>query len=189
MHLLQVLPTRSHFGTINSSSICTEKDAVRCVKKFKNLETRLRVASKYRLMACLIQKNMSTLLQAIMCFLHNEEAFKKSGRVFSRESTDVRFCRDRNEYNYVRIVEKAFGITRNTTASWKYLAVVRDPIDRFLSAYVDKCIRKPYAPKYCNDCGANMTCFVMREYDRIMKQASIKWMARTFEDRHFFPQS
>lgn len=84
------------------------------------------------------------------------------------------------------------------------MTAVREPIDRFLSGYVDKCIRKvmnvvviiakrsrsPTRINFCNNCWANMTCFILAEYDRLMKQASNgSRLPNTFEDRHFGPQN
>ncbi|KAH7694313.1 Protein SEB-3, partial [Aphelenchoides avenae] len=48
---------------------------------------------------------------------------------------------------------------------------------------------KPLGPHPCNGCGSNMTCFIMTEYQRTMKQSRAKFMERTFEDTHIFPQS
>lgn len=38
-------------------------------------------------MACMIEKNMSTMLHAIMCFLNDEGAFLEQGRSFDQECT------------------------------------------------------------------------------------------------------
>ncbi|KAH7706602.1 Protein C18B2.1 [Aphelenchoides avenae] len=79
------LPTHSYFGLTNASTLCRGRDAKKCTAKFRPLETRLVTAPKYRISACLIQKNMSTLLRAIICYLYNERAFKAAGRVFATE--------------------------------------------------------------------------------------------------------
>lgn len=50
-------------------------------------------------MACLIQKSMSTLLQASMCYLHSEKRFIEAGRVLNQESFSRRFCEWKNEQN------------------------------------------------------------------------------------------
>jgi hypothetical protein len=50
-------------------------------------------------MTCLIQKSMSTLMQATMCYLHNETAFINAGRVLNQESYSKRFCEWKNERN------------------------------------------------------------------------------------------
>ncbi|KAE9556388.1 hypothetical protein FO519_000428 [Halicephalobus sp. NKZ332] len=154
----ELLLNISAFGTDFSNpewaeTICIGGDAKRCGGKLKNLETRLRSAPPYKTLACIIQKNMSTVLQAIMCFLFNEKKFREANRVLSRECHDVRFCVGKNEHNAVSRAEKLLNMTNSKMKDWLYLAIVRDPIDRFLSGYVDKCIRKPHDPKkYCNGC-------------------------------------
>ncbi|KAH7673217.1 hypothetical protein AAVH_42303 [Aphelenchoides avenae] len=60
------LPNESRFGTVNNNALCQGDDAKYCPAKFKDLDTRLRVAPRYKTSACVIQKNMSTLMQAIM---------------------------------------------------------------------------------------------------------------------------
>ena len=49
--------------------------------------------------------------------------------------------------------------------------------------------RLPQVKKYCNGCGMNLTCFVITEHKRMLNEASRVKPKRTFEDRHFFPQS
>uniref|UniRef100_A0AC34GSH0 Sulfotransferase n=1 Tax=Panagrolaimus sp. ES5 TaxID=591445 RepID=A0AC34GSH0_9BILA len=188
------LPTISAFGTDWGQPNWTENicsgDEKKCGAKLKSLETRLRASPKYKTVACIIQKNMSTILQAIMCYLFDEDSFVKAGRIISRECHNNRFCVKKNEFNAVYAATRVLNVTRTEMADWKYVAIVRDPIDRFLSGFVDKCIRKPNDLEYyCNNCGSNMTCFILTEYERIMRSSNTNVLSRTFEDRHFFPQN
>uniref|UniRef100_A0AC35F051 Uncharacterized protein n=1 Tax=Panagrolaimus sp. PS1159 TaxID=55785 RepID=A0AC35F051_9BILA len=189
------LPLTSAFGTNWGEAnwtelICARDGGNKCGAKFKILETRLRASPKYKTIACIIQKNMSTVLQAIMCYLFDEESFVKAGRIISRECHNNRFCVKKNEFNQVLAATRVLNITRTEMADYKYLAIVRDPVDRFLSGFVDKCIRKPNDWEYyCNNCGSNMTCFIITEYERIMRSSNSNVLTRTFEDRHFFPQN
>ncbi|KAI6171728.1 hypothetical protein M3Y98_00894500 [Aphelenchoides besseyi] len=182
------IPTISAFGTKNSTTICNGDDQPKCLPKFQNFETRIRYARKYKTVACLMQKSMSTILQAIICFLHNETSFRNAGRVLSRESYAFRFCANKNEKN----TNKANTLHNSKLKiddTWLHLAVVREPIDRFLSGFVDKCLRKPKGKNFCNGCQSNITCFLTREYDRIQRQLKSRKFERTFDDRHFFPQN
>ncbi|KAF8374483.1 hypothetical protein PRIPAC_80912 [Pristionchus pacificus] len=183
------LPPRAFTGS--ALQMCSNKtgDSV-CVPKFKQLETRIRTASNYNLSTCIIQKSMSTVMTAIMCYLHNERNFTEAGREFARECTAVRFCQNKNEFAQVAGVRKEFNIrTKEETKKWRFTMITRDPIDRFLSGYVDKCIRIPHGAGYCNGCHRNMTCFILSEYDRIQTQLARGHLFRSFEDRHFFPQN
>jgi hypothetical protein len=51
----------------------------------------MRTAEKYKLAFCVIQKAMSTVLAASMCYLHNETDFIASGRLFRHEYSRVDF--------------------------------------------------------------------------------------------------
>ncbi|KAI6179753.1 hypothetical protein M3Y98_00644500 [Aphelenchoides besseyi] len=196
------LPRTSAFSTTNSSTICKGNDEDRCLPKFLNLETRMRVASRYKLSACLIQKSLSTVISAVMCYLTNETAFENAGRTFRTEYAKDQFCKKTSEVNDVNKslqLEAENSVAKN----WTLFAVVRDPIDRFLSGYVDKCIRlrkqtpnemniffrNPTRVRYCNNCYANMTCFILKEYERFRNQTKSGKLRKTFEDRHFAPQN
>lgn len=100
------------------------------------------LANRYKIMSCLIQKSMSTLLQSSMCYLHSERRFLGAGRVLNQESYSKRFCEWKNELN---LQSNGLQVLNRTglrlTDQWIYLAIVRDPVDRFLSAFTDKCIR------------------------------------------------
>ncbi|KAI6198660.1 hypothetical protein M3Y96_00542800 [Aphelenchoides besseyi] len=181
-----VLPTISAFGTKNWTTICRRER--NCLPKLQNMYTQTRYAKKYKTVACLIQKSLSTVLQAIMCFLHNETAFRSASRVLSRESYRFRFCIRKNEMN-TNFSNTLHNNKMNIDSSWLHLAVVREPIDRFLSGFVDKCVRKPDGKKYCNGCHSNITCFLITEHDRIQRQIKSRKFIRSFEDRHFFPQN
>uniref|UniRef100_A0AC34QTT6 Uncharacterized protein n=1 Tax=Panagrolaimus sp. JU765 TaxID=591449 RepID=A0AC34QTT6_9BILA len=188
------LPKISPFGTkyLNQNwikQLCIGQDKRRCSTKFLNLEAILRAAPKYKTLSCLIQKNMSTILEAIMCFLFDEKKFREAKRVLARENRDIRFCPYKNKFSSMMAAQRSLNLSDDETNNWIYLAIVRDPIDRFLSGYVDKCIRKPYKVGYCNGCDGNMTCFILTEYERLMNSSYGKWVTRTFEDRHFFPQT
>lgn len=48
----------------------------------------------------------------------------------------------------------------------------RDPIERFISGYVDKCMTERVYRKQlgtCNNCEDNVTCFVEQEYIRMQR--------------------
>ncbi|VDO70190.1 unnamed protein product [Heligmosomoides polygyrus] len=48
-------------------------------------------------------------------------------------------------------------------------AVIRHPIDRFLSAYTDKCLRD--CKHLCYDCGTDINCFIER-FNSIIRYSS-----------------
>jgi len=101
------------------------------------------MAPNHRMATCIIQKNMSTLMAAILCYLFKPREFLAAGRNIITESGEIRFCKNHNEYNSgdqnrqltISVLEEKMA------DGWEIFTVVRDPLDRFLSAYLDKCIR------------------------------------------------
>ncbi|KAI6219341.1 hypothetical protein M3Y99_01662500 [Aphelenchoides fujianensis] len=195
-----LLPRSSAFGTRRSADICRGKNERRCFPKFLQMETRIRVSKRapedrarvpcfqtapnLRLGACVIQKGLSTVVSSLLCFLRNETAFRAAGRSFDSEYAADQFCPKAEEAGSVAEAKRS-----NEGGEWTFFVVVRDPIDRFLSGYVDKCIRNPTRYRFCNGCGANFTCFVLSEFRRFERQIRAGRLERTFEDRHFAPQN
>uniref|UniRef100_A0A1I7WJZ7 Uncharacterized protein n=1 Tax=Heterorhabditis bacteriophora TaxID=37862 RepID=A0A1I7WJZ7_HETBA len=50
-----------------------------------NVSNPFMTASKYRLLGCAIEKNFSTMLTAIICYLNNEKKFVSSGKTILSE--------------------------------------------------------------------------------------------------------
>ncbi|EPB69505.1 hypothetical protein ANCCEY_11411 [Ancylostoma ceylanicum] len=96
------------------------------------------VAPKYHLSSCIIEKVMSTITDAIFCYITNTSEFTANNRTISTEVYAQRFCVDRNVVLGFDSLQNVLGDSR------VQYSIVRDPIDRFLSGFVDKCI------KYCN---------------------------------------
>uniref|UniRef100_A0A914X1V1 Sulfotransferase n=1 Tax=Plectus sambesii TaxID=2011161 RepID=A0A914X1V1_9BILA len=77
-----------------------------------------------------------------------------------------------------------------------HLAIVRDPISRFVSAFVDVCIintfEKEYPEKFktlCFSCRSNMTCFLLQLHDYLYRISEHLPKERWFRDWHFYPQA
>ncbi|KAK6042188.1 hypothetical protein COOONC_20307, partial [Cooperia oncophora] len=97
------------------------------------------ITEKYRLIGCAVEKNFSTMLTAILCYLFDEENFLKNSRNFSTEAYHQRFCARRNEYNTLAEIERNMT---SSTSDWHKIAVVRDPLEKFVSGFADKCLRR-----------------------------------------------
>ncbi|VDO80696.1 unnamed protein product [Heligmosomoides polygyrus] len=103
------------------------------------------VSPKHRLMSCLVQKTMSTVMSAIFCFLVRENEL----------------CEGRNEFHTVQNAQRALGLP--DLDQWRFTVVTREPVDRFLSGFIDRCLR---VGDDCFGCYGNMTCFLEEEYER-----------------------
>ncbi|TKR73602.1 hypothetical protein L596_020897 [Steinernema carpocapsae] len=152
------------------------------------LEEKLRVVYKKRLAACVIEKNMSTVLASIMCFLEDNKAFAEANRTITGEHFWTRFCKDKNEHNSI---EDLLRTTHTKLEDWIMFALVRDPLERLLSAFVDKCIlnRESEMDKSCYGCKQNIRCFVRNVYWRAKSFAENHEKNYNMEDVHTFPQN
>ncbi|KAI6217693.1 hypothetical protein M3Y95_01201300 [Aphelenchoides besseyi] len=162
-----ILPTTSAFGTKNSTSICRRKRS--CLPKLRNMYTQTRYARKYKTVACLIQKSLSTVLQAIMFVRRQIKPSNDFQILYGIERT----CHESSEHTPQQRTEH-----RQQLASFGRC-----------TGFVDKCIRKPYGNDYCNGCYSNITCFLITEHNRIQRQIKRRKFIRSFDDRHFFPQN
>ncbi|VDL71328.1 unnamed protein product [Nippostrongylus brasiliensis] len=91
-------------------------------------------------------------------------------------------CRRRILHDNYTKVEKMLGSTR--------IVFVRHPIDRFLSGFVNKCVRKKENGENCFGCGADLSCFLPRFYDHLMMKYSVHDARnRSFISVHLSPQS
>ena len=78
---------------------CVGDDHKNCVPPFKRFDNKYRTAEKYNLGACVIEKSMSTVLAAIMCFLHDEKAFKSANRTLTTDMWENRWIYIYSIYN------------------------------------------------------------------------------------------
>ncbi|RCN45841.1 hypothetical protein ANCCAN_08138 [Ancylostoma caninum] len=64
---------------------CVGDDASKCVPPLLPYKQKYRVADKYSLLGCVIEKNFSTMLTAILCFLFDEDRFRQNKRNLTTE--------------------------------------------------------------------------------------------------------
>ncbi|CCD65073.1 sulfotransferase family protein [Caenorhabditis elegans] len=159
-----------------------------CIRPFLNHETRYRVAPDYKMAHCVVHKSMSTVITGIWCYLFNRNRFVRVDKQMNMSEWDKEsLCRGDNTFRHLKSLQKKYNASEMT--GWSLSMITRDPIDRFISGYVDRCIRVAEGPSPCNGCDKNMTCFILSEYERFKKQAHKGVLTNTFEDRHFYPQN
>ena len=78
----------------------------------------------------------------------------------------------------------------NRTMGFTHVHVVRDPLERLLSGFLDKCVSKRASVQYrhcpCKSCGANFSTFVTTLADRHARDPSYLYR---LVDTHFRPQA
>ncbi|WKY09859.1 hypothetical protein Q1695_002314 [Nippostrongylus brasiliensis] len=171
----------------NASYITAPFDEMNLIPPFYRYSEFFRVAPKYHLSACHIEKVMTTIVDAIFCFINNATEFTANDRRISTEIYETRFCGDENLHTNMARAREALGTPRVE------FAVVRHPISRFLSGFVDKCIREARRePTRCYSCMGDMSCFVSKLASEMMA-ALISGRTNTpgssYELGHFSPQT
>ncbi|CAJ0575881.1 unnamed protein product, partial [Mesorhabditis spiculigera] len=176
------LPKRT--SNLTASEFCSIKG--NCIRPVAKYDTRWKVSNKFKLAACLIHKTMSSVMTGIMCFLEKARSYKQVNATVTSYEQAKTICHGNHITDFAQMEEKY------NLVGWDFVVLTRHPIDRFLSGYVDRCIRMAGPVRgedYCNGCGMNMTCFLETEYQKIQRQIQNKRISRGFVDRHFYPQS
>ncbi|CAJ0571278.1 unnamed protein product, partial [Mesorhabditis spiculigera] len=127
---------------------------------------------------------MSTTLTATVCYLDRGERFIASNRSIHTETWETRFCGDE--------IDRPSNSTENIS-DWNLLAIVRHPLERFMSGFYDKCIVRSQEPKYahfCYGCNGSLSCFLYKLYANARKLlTTVDFDEIDFEGRHFYPQN
>lgn len=71
-------------------------------------------------------------------------------------------------------------------SKWTMLALVRDPVEKFVSGFVDKCIRT----RACKPCNSDIYCFIKERYNEIIESSYNRNSPKpSYLNAHFFPQN
>ncbi|EGT31992.1 hypothetical protein CAEBREN_24799 [Caenorhabditis brenneri] len=145
------------------------------------------VTEKHNLLGCSIRKSMSQLSINIICYLNDPEEFERNNQSFSDTwKEDRKSCQAFSETSLdpTKIDPKILN-SKNLTR----FAFVRDPMERFVSFFMDKCIKE----NYCWDCVDDVRCVVQHIYERLQKNIldpkHVKADNDTWMDWHVAPQS
>ncbi|CAJ0567592.1 unnamed protein product, partial [Mesorhabditis spiculigera] len=82
-------------------------------------------------------------------------------------------------------------ISRQMDKKWINYVLVRDPLERFISGFVHKCLRSSARGQNCYQCDDNITCLMENQYKSLKKisDTGIVPYLHTVEDSHFAPQN
>jgi hypothetical protein len=120
------------YSANNTKELCANNQ---CVAPFKRYaKSMMSYAPNYKLANCAIPKSLSTISMAIFCFLYDSEWFIQEHMNIPDQSYGQRHCKGRNE-------KRRENFTLLNMTDWTHLAVVRHPLDRLISGFVDKCIK------------------------------------------------
>ncbi|CAD5213669.1 unnamed protein product [Bursaphelenchus okinawaensis] len=173
------------------NSVCQGEDAVNCVQPFKTILSDLQYFWKLnpaKTLLCTIPKTSSQLLNAVMCLLNNETDFFYNAKSFFGQYYTLA-CSD----NRIHDIDAPINTNEDDVRTWDKLTVVRDPVDRFLSGFLFACVRgvdyETSCTRYCHGCGANLTCFVDRQYEEMMRLSRGEHDKVDFLIHHQYPQT
>ncbi|CAJ0955157.1 unnamed protein product, partial [Mesorhabditis belari] len=155
------------------------------------------IAPDFNITLCVIFKNFSTVLRSIMCFLYNAESYQKEVKDLMDDKFEIRHCKNKNEFIGDIGEKKLQWFERESGKIFNRYSVTRDPIERFVSGFLDKCLysKNISGGSYenrknpCGNCGGNITCFgefIFSELSSIVRTNLKKY---TLETEHFAPQN
>ncbi|CAJ0573916.1 unnamed protein product, partial [Mesorhabditis spiculigera] len=172
---------------LNASEKCRISRDNPCLRPFVPMGANFLSTDDKKIAICKIAKTMSTTLTATVCYLDREQEFLAQNRSIHTEIYDTRFCGKRIE----KIGTPISG--NDTIDDWNMLAIIRHPLERFMSGFIDKCIWMAMIPKYahfCYGCKGNLPCFLDRLYKHALRFSGTEnWRHIGFVGLHFYPQN
>ena len=103
-----------------------------------------------------------------------------------------RLCKGINEAKKLSTLKEKSNsnYTEENASHWTHIVIVRDPLERFISGFLDKCrIHKIWETQnryHCFQCKDDLSCFLKR-LDEHMRNPSIRIL--NMDTHHFIPQS
>ncbi|CAJ0607918.1 unnamed protein product [Cylicocyclus nassatus] len=120
------------------------------------------VSPKFNLATCHIEKIMCTFRAGMFCYLNRRSEFLKKGRSISTERWGNMLCEGGKP------LRNTFEETiRSLSKQPIIFNVIRHPIDRFLSGFIDKCIRRKMCFN-CFHCPKNLECFITKLHETLV---------------------
>ncbi|KAI6184800.1 hypothetical protein M3Y97_00635100 [Aphelenchoides bicaudatus] len=160
--------------------------APKLVPKFVQFKQNFKLAQNNQIEMCVVEGNSVDFLTATMCYIHDPKKYKDEKRTIYTETLNNRFCKDKNEADKFHETPKQSNKTEDDQ-KWVHLAVVRDPIERFVSSFHRLCHKNS---TLCGSCANNFTCFLRLENERANEYAKNPSAFKPNEaDVEFFPQN
>ncbi|PIC23047.1 hypothetical protein B9Z55_016881 [Caenorhabditis nigoni] len=150
------------------------------IPPYVNIVSDFFVASNYKMMSCGIRKSMSQLATNTMCLLHDEARFLRENHNLNETWAEQQSCQDNQEFR------KPSEDLLNNPETIRF-AFIRDPIERFVSLYLDKCVKE----ESCWACKSDMRCVVQEIYKSLkhLKNHKDRNPIPTYMDLHAAPLS
>ncbi|CAD6196722.1 unnamed protein product [Caenorhabditis auriculariae] len=127
---------------------------VRNLPAFVKLRTKIRAIEEHKIAACVVPKTMSTATGAALCHLRKKD---------NNNWLHYPHCDDQIVHTSLQSFQENFKLNKNYS-DWDIWFVKRHPIDRFISGFIDRCIRLGHN---CHGCGFDIACYVKKLYEKL----------------------
>ncbi|CAB3406548.1 unnamed protein product [Caenorhabditis bovis] len=146
---------------------------------FINIVSNYFIAEKYKLGMCIVRKSMAQLTINTMCYLYDSKLFLKMNQTMNdKKGVTERECRKNDEFTQL-------SDQLDNDPDFTRIVYVREPFDRFLSFFLDKCVNEDR----CWDCKEDMRCVVEKLYQSLRKFLVHKDSKLNYMDYHAAPIS
>ncbi|CEF60949.1 Sulfotransferase family-containing protein [Strongyloides ratti] len=137
-------------------------------------------SSKFKIGICLIGKNFSSIMIRIFCILNKNKKIKH--------------CTENNRYSSIDAMARQYKLKGidEFFEKYKMLMIVRNPIDRLISGFMQLCYYRIYLKPnddYCYGCDKNLTCFIDNLQADLWNVVKNQKIPDQFYDYHFYPQT
>ncbi|CEF70108.1 Sulfotransferase family-containing protein [Strongyloides ratti] len=152
------------------------------------------IAPKYNLTSCYIGKSLSSMTIGLFCYLYDEKKFLANYKTVINGGANRRICNSKNSYSSISNISKEYtnGNKTEILKNWKHLMIIREPVSRFISGFVQLCVLNiglEINHPYCFNCKKNLKCFLKKLYYHIINLGSNLTKIDKFIMYHFYPQS
>uniref|UniRef100_A0A0N5CCH8 Sulfotransferase family-containing protein n=1 Tax=Strongyloides papillosus TaxID=174720 RepID=A0A0N5CCH8_STREA len=179
----------------NETSTCfrTPFEKTKCIELFQLPNNNNYLVPKYKFHTCSIGKNFSAYITAIFCYLFNQKKFKYIYGHLENGIWNSFPCHNVNGPFSTKEVIKDYTNRdgKEFWERWRHVVIIRNPIDRFLSAFTHLCATKnnKNRKKDCFNCNSDMKCFLKRLYIDILRVKRKKKLVNNRVKNHFYPQT
>ncbi|KAI6174818.1 hypothetical protein M3Y97_00963700 [Aphelenchoides bicaudatus] len=175
--------------TYDANGVCQGEYSQICAPPFLEFKDtpEYYTAGPSKFLQCMSRKAMSRVSKSLSWLLNDPLNFFYS-QMDLIDYSCTKNCESVRKANFYDSIEAA-QTTLNATIEneWKYLLIVRDPIERFISGYthigrLETCEHK------CFGCGANVTCFIEQLTKQVWEMHRVKMQIDVAVD-HLRPQT
>uniref|UniRef100_A0A0N4ZWD6 Sulfotransfer_1 domain-containing protein n=1 Tax=Parastrongyloides trichosuri TaxID=131310 RepID=A0A0N4ZWD6_PARTI len=168
-----------------------------CIPPFLDYESKYRIVQKHKLSFCQIDKNLSSSMRVVLSTLLNHNTTKSTKGLTENEWFKYYYNKENRRKTKLKNVANEFLKGRSIKEFLKayYLvAIVRDPIERFISSFVSKCVvEQPWElhKGNCLNCKNNVTCVITNLYNKLKDMTLNKSKVKNHDyyTQHFVPQT